>query len=251
MIASIRGHNLYYEIGGPEKGTAVVLLHHGLGSTRAWRLQVPVLAAAGYRVLAYDRWGYGASDARSSLSMPYFEEDLEDFSALVAQLGLERFSLVGHSDGGTIALYIASRWPQRVRSLVTVAAHVYIEPKMVPALPALRDQFERSEVLRMGLGRVHGEKYNALFYSWIDGWTQERYRDWDMRPLLSGITCPALVVQGELDEHATPQHARDLAAALPGAELWLVPGAHHMLPQDNADIFNPRLVNFLDEDKKS
>ena len=57
---------------------------------------------------------------------------------------------------------------------------------------------------------------------------------WDMRPILRQIGCPTLVVQGEADEHATPQHARDIADGIPGAELWLVPGAGHMLPQENA-----------------
>ena len=66
-----------------------------------------------------------------------------------------------------------------------------------------------------------------------------------MRPLLAGISCPALVIQGEQDEHATPQHARDIAAAIPGAELWLLPGAGHMLPQEAAERFNPRLIEFL------
>ena len=245
MLVSIRGHSLYYEISGPGDGPAVVLLHHGLGSVRAWRSQVPALTAAGFQVLAYDRWGYGASDARPSLSMPYFEDDQEDFCALIDQLGLKQFSLVGHSDGGTIALYLAARLPQQVRRLVTIAAHIYIEPKMILTFPAFREQFEHDEAFRIGLGRVHGEKYESLFNSWLNGWTQESYFRWDMRSLLGAITCPALVVQGKQDEYATAQHAYDLADGLPGSDLWLVPGARHMLPQENADILNPKLVEFL------
>jgi pimeloyl-ACP methyl ester carboxylesterase len=63
--------------------------------------------------------------------------------------------------------------------------------------------------------------------------------------LLSKIICPTLVVQGEADEHATPQHARDIADSIPGADLWLLPKAAHMLPQDNPDIFNKKLLAFL------
>ena len=69
---------------------------------------------------------------------------------------------------------------------------------------------------------------------------------WDMRPILSHIHCPVLVVQGEQDEHATPQHAKDIAEAIPGAELWLLPGAGHMFPQENAALINPRLLQFLE-----
>ncbi len=226
---------------------SLVLLHDGLGSVRAWRAQIPVLTAAGFRVLAYDRFGYGRSDDRPSLHPPYFEDDQSDFLALADLLGLERFYLVGHSDGGTLALYLAARYPERVLGLVVVAAHIYIEPSMPPALAALRDRFEADEGFRLSLRRQHGEKYRSLFYHWIDSWSQPQNLAWDMRPQLARVKCPVLVVQGELDEHATPQHARDLSAALPSAELWLVPGAAHMLPQETPQFFNPRLVEFIEQ----
>jgi pimeloyl-ACP methyl ester carboxylesterase len=66
-----------------------------------------------------------------------------------------------------------------------------------------------------------------------------------MRPVLEKIACPTLVVQGMEDEHATPQHARDIAAGIPGAELWLDPGTAHMLPQERAEVFNRKVVEFL------
>ena len=68
---------------------------------------------------------------------------------------------------------------------------------------------------------------------------------WDIRPIIKQIRCPALIVQGEADEHATLQHAEDIAAEIPGAELWLIPGAGHMVPQENAELFNSRLLQFL------
>jgi pimeloyl-ACP methyl ester carboxylesterase len=67
-----------------------------------------------------------------------------------------------------------------------------------------------------------------------------------MRPLLPKITSPTLVVQGEMDEHATPQHALDIANAIPNAELWVVPGEKHMFPQEEAETFNKRLIRFLE-----
>ena len=70
-------------------------------------------------------------------------------------------------------------------------------------------------------------------------------RGWDIRETLRRIQCSTLVVQGMEDEHATPQHAIDLAQAIPGAELWLVPGAAHMLPQEEPHAFNERLLEFV------
>ncbi len=224
---------------------SVVLLHDGLGSSYSWRAQVPALTAAGWQVLVYDRQGYGRSEDRPGFLPPYFEDDQADFWALVDQLGLLRFFLVGHSDGGTLALYLAGRQPERVLGLVVVAAHIYIEASMPPALRALRDTFEASEGFRQALRRQHGEKYRSLFYHWIDSWSQPQNLAWDLRPQLGRVKCPVLVVQGERDEHATPQHARDLAAALPRAELWLAAGAAHMFPQEEPQQFNERLLRFL------
>jgi len=241
----INGHNLNVGQYGPENGPVVVLLHHGLGSVKAWREQIPVLADAGYQVVAYDRWGYGRSEARPRLDLPAFTSDLNDLRSLLEQLGINRAALVGHSDGGTIALYFSARYPTQVSCLVTVAAHIYVEAGMEPAILVIKRDFESDERFRMGMQATHGEKYEAVFHNWFDGWHSSESRSLDMRLVLGKIRCPSLIVQGEEDEHATSQHARDIAEAIPGSELWLVPGAGHMLPRDNASIFNPRLLHFL------
>jgi pimeloyl-ACP methyl ester carboxylesterase len=241
----INGHGIHVETLGPTDGPGVILLHHGLGSTRAWKEQLPALAEAGFHVLAYDRWGYGQSEERQGLGIPAFTQDIADLKALMDQANMAQAALVGHSDGGTIALYFAAQYPECVTRLVTIAAHIYIEPKMEPGIMNVQYAFEQDARFRAGLRRVHGEKFEEVFHNWFDGWHQPDCLSWDMRPILHKITCPTLVVQGSQDEHATPQHARDIADAIPEARLWLVPGAGHMLPQENAAQFNPRLLEFL------
>jgi len=110
----VNGHTLDYEVVGPENGPVVVLLHTGLGSMRAWRGQVPALVEAGYKVMAYDRWGYGDSDTRPRLDLPSFSTDLNELNCLMEQLGIQRAALIGHSDGGTIALYFAAQQAMKV-----------------------------------------------------------------------------------------------------------------------------------------
>lgn len=239
------GRQLYFEEHGSRDGHPVVLLHHGLGSTRAWRAQIPALVEAGFRVIAYDRWGYGGSDPRPGLDIPLFQADRQDLLALLDGLGVERAALVGHSDGGTLALYFAADQPRRVTSLVVVAAHIYIEPKMQTGINAVRRAFEADERFHEGLQRVHGENTLAVFDGWFYGWLRPENLSWDLRPVLSRVTCPVLVVQGMEDEHAVPQHAQDLAAALPRSSLWLEPGVNHMLPQEKPAAFNRRVVEFL------
>jgi pimeloyl-ACP methyl ester carboxylesterase len=153
--------------------------------------------------------------------------------------------LIGHSDGGTIALYYAMQYPEKVAALVTVAAHIYLEPKMEPGIQGIRQTFEGDPRFRDGLHRLHGDKFESVFFNWFDGWHTPKALAWDLRPHLPEIACPTLVIQGEDDEHATPQHAHDVAEGIPDAELWLVPGAKHMLPQDSPEVFNLKLLEFL------
>lgn len=239
-------HALYWETAGEASDPAVVFLHHGLGSTRAWKAQLPVFAAHGWQAAAYDRWGYGRSSPRPGLDLPGFGTDVADLAGLLDHLGLQRVMLVGHSDGGTVALYFAARFPERLAALVTVAAHIYLEAAMLPGMLGLRQAYEHDDRFRQGLRRAHGDLVESVFRNWYEGWVRAEHLAWDMRPMLAGVRCPTLVIQGEEDEHATSQHARDLAGAVADGHLWLIPGVGHMPPQSVPEEFNRRLLEFLE-----
>jgi len=241
----LNGRQIYREIHGRVDRPVVVLLHHGLGSTVSWEKQVPVLVQADLRVIVYDRWGYGRSDPRPGLDAPEFGEDRRDLVALLEAEGINRTMLVGHSDGGTIALYFAADHPEWTLKLVTVAAHVYVEAKMKTGMDNLKQVWETSDRFRTGLQRLHGRQTPAVFENWYRDWRRPYSLVWDLRPDLAAIRCPTLVIQGTEDEYALPQHARDLAAAIPGARLCLFPGANHQLPQEAPESFHQQLLPFL------
>ncbi len=242
---TINGHRIYLETYGRRNAPPVIFLHHGLGAVRSWKEQTKMFASEGFYTVAYDRWGHGKSDARQIWGMPYFTDDVADLHSLLNLLEIERVALIGHSDGGKIAMYYAAAHPERIACLVLIAAHIYIESKMHPGILAVKSDFESNATFREKMRRVHGDKAEALFWGWFDGWTNPQIMEWDMRPLISGLSCPTLVIQGTEDEHATPQHARDIARTIPGAELWLVPEAGHMLPQDHPEEFNRYVISFL------
>ena len=222
----------------------MLLLHHGLGSLRSWRKQIPALAAAGWRTLAYDRWGYGRSDARPAFAPQFLRTDADEAIRLLDHLGLERVAVVGHSDGGSLGLLLAAEYSQRVERLVLVAAHIDRESATLEGLHTLAHDIRRQPLLGR-LRREHGPKADALAQSWVDHWLDPEVADQTLEPLLDHVRCPTLVVQGELDEHATPDHARRIARGIPGSELWLIPGAGHMPLQEVPEEFNGRLLAFL------
>jgi len=241
----INGHEIYIETHGSHGGPPIIFLHHGLGSTRAWGGQLSAFVESGFQVVIYDRWGYGKSNRRNHLNVPCFKEDLSDLEEVISTLKIKPVSLIGHSDGGTIALYYAIQNPGDVSTLVTIAAHIYIESKMLPGIHGLKEAFEVDPRFRNGLEKAHGAKFDSTFNNWFNGWLQSDTKEWDMRPMLSSVQCPALVIQGICDEHATPQHARDIFENIPNSDLWLAPEGKHMLPQENPEEFNLRVTAFL------
>ncbi len=245
MWVNVNAHRLYYERHGPESAPPVVLLHHGLGSTAAWKHQVPVLTEAGFQVIVYDRWGYGASDPRPHLDVPHFAQDVADLKALLEALNIPQAVLVGHSDGGNVALTFAAEHPQQVLGVVAVAAHIYLEDTMPQGIAQVAQTYRTEAAFRAALDRVHHGRGEAVFRLWHEAWTQPSLAQWDARPRFRAVKCPVLVVQGDADEHATPQHACDLAKALPHAHLAILPKGRHMLPQEQPKAFNALLLDFL------
>jgi pimeloyl-ACP methyl ester carboxylesterase len=127
-----------------------------------------------------------------------------------------------------------------------VAAHIYLERStMEPSAQAILQAFRKDDGFRKGMHIAHGDNADAVIQCWFDSWHTAAALDWDMRPILNQITCPTLVIQGEKDEYTAPQHAIDIADNIPDADLCLVEGATHMLPQDQPELFNQRLLRFL------
>lgn len=244
-IVRVGDHEIFWQRHGPPGRPTVLLLHSGLGSVEDWRGQVGPLVEAGFDVVAFDRWGYGRSSARPGFRPPDFADDIADTWALADALDVGRAILVGHSDGGTIALGAALHAPGRVAGLVVVAAHAYVELMMQPGIAAIVRRHAEDPAFREALERRHGAKADALVRDWSRGWFRREAWAWDMREEIAEITCPTLVVQGTRDEHASRLHAEDIAGAMPDAELWLVSGVGHMVPQTAPEAFNARLLEFL------
>lgn len=191
---------------GPHRAP-IVLLHEGLGSVAMWRdWPAQVCAAAGRPGIVYSRRGYGESDpvpdVRGSgrLGPDYMHrEAFEVLPALLAALRIEAPVLLGHSDGGTIALLYASRFP--VAACVVMAPHVIVEDCSVSSIEAARVAYEANG-LRERLQRYHAD-VDGAFWQWNDIWLSPSFRGFDIRPDCRSIETPLLALQGEDDPYGT------------------------------------------------
>jgi pimeloyl-ACP methyl ester carboxylesterase len=199
-FVTLNGLQTYYEVHG--EGETVVLLHHGFGCTQMWKEIYPALVGRGFRVVMYDRRGYGRS-ARGEgffkfyVSDTFRPEGVRELERLREALDLDAFNLVGQCEGGVVAVDYAVEFPERVKSLVTSSTQCF-SPKPLRAFN--REKFPKSfqeldAALRMKLLEWHGQDHAEPFY--------EQFRreggsygtgTFDLRPVLPGVQCPALVL---------------------------------------------------------
>ncbi len=243
----VNGHSLHYEFCGDGDAPPLVFLHQGLGASAEWQAQVDHFASR-YRVITFDRWGYGRSDVRPRFEHAYLWEDAQEAIALLDHLWVQDACLWGHSDGGTIALIVAGLRPDLVRAMVIEAAHIYYEPKIGEGIGAMLAKVHSRASVQAYLAALHGNRWQALAETWLNHWADARNIPAELvaPDLLRRIACPVLVVQGAEDEYATDQHALDIASALPNSELWLIPGAGHTPHAALGDAFTQRVAEFFD-----
>lgn len=216
---------------GPLGGITLVLLHEALGTISLWRDFPERLAAAtGADVLLYERRGYGGSTAEP---LPRPDDYLEQEGAiwlprLLAALQLERVVLLGHSDGGSIALIGAATVPARVRGLITIAAHTFADHLTLQGIREAAQRY-RSTDLPQRLARHHGERTDALFGAWQQTWLRESFQQsLDFRRWLAAIACPALIIQGEQDEYGVPEQVSAIVEGIGHQAIpVLIPDSGH------------------------
>lgn len=201
----VQTRRLNHEDGG---GPVLVFLHESLGNIALWK-QFPhrLAEATGLDALVYERQGYGAS---SDEPLPRPHDYLEREGAvclprLLDALEIEEVVLVGHSDGGSIALIAAAALGKRVKGLVTMAAHTWADHLTLAGIREMRRRY-LEEGIREKLLRHHGERTDSLFHAWQDTWLDEGFQQsLDFTPWLGDIRCPAMIIQGDDDEYGVPE----------------------------------------------
>ena len=230
-------------------GTVLVFLHEGLGSITQWRHFPSALAqATGLPALVYDRCGYGKSEAWARPPDPAFleTEACQRLPEVIAACGIEAPILVGHSDGATIALLCAARFPGLPLGVLAEAAHPFVEDQTIRGIWRTLRSFETTP-LRDRLQRHHGAKVDTLFRGWTGVWLSPAFRDWSMVHLLPAITCPVLAIQGEDDEYGTPDQVRAILQGVSGpVEGLLLPGCAHAPHHQARDQVMARMEAFIE-----
>lgn len=217
----------------------IVFLHDSLGCTELWRDFPPKLAeAVNCNVLLYDRIGYGRSAAMPAHTRPvnYLEIEADILNDLLTELRINDAILFGHSDGGSIALIAASKYPDRIRAIICEAAHIFVEAITLKGIYNALEAYNTTD-LAQRLQKYHGDKVDALFKAWAETWTTSEYRNWNIEHFLPGISCPLLFIQGEEDEYGTSRQVDETISQVNGqADKCIIPGVGHTPHKEAAEL---------------
>ncbi|XOV67738.1 MAG: alpha/beta fold hydrolase [Fluviicola sp.] len=188
-----------------QNGPILLFLHEALGSIKQWKdFPSRLCTELNLSGIIYERQGHGASSPLSSERTAQYlhQYALEELPAFLNAIQETRpLILIGHSDGGTIALLFASAFPDRVAGIVTMAAHVINEPETVAGIAPAISAYEAGKL--SGLEKYHGGKTPNLFYAWADIWRSDVFRNWNITKEISNSNAKGLFIQGTEDQYGT------------------------------------------------
>ena len=247
----INGANIYYQAYGEDdpQRTPIVLVHGStVDSHTDWDSIAPELAKH-YRVFAPDCRGHGRSNnPRMSYS---FMELAKDVAAFVRAMGYEKAHIIGHSNGGNVALVTLMEYPEVVQTCIPQAANAYVTRFLVEREPQVFDPDRvarevpewRDEMIALH-SEVNGEEYwrDLLWLTMKEIISEPNYAPFE----LARVDRPTLVIMGAEDTvNAPDEHAQYIANHIPGAELWIPDRTGHNVHQEKRQEWIEKVFDFL------
>lgn len=253
---ALPGVQLWYTDSGGA-GVPIVLMHANTGNSDSWEQSAPAFAAAGYRVIAFDRRGWGRSNPDPATgSQP--GTVAEDLHGLVEHLRLDRFHLVGTAGGGYVAYDYVLWHPERLRSLVVsssgggLAEDAYAsEAAPRVRLPGFADFPAHLREVSLGYIATNPrglERWLEIHHhSRQDGAPAQPLRGEITFAKLETIQVPTLLLPGDNDLTTPPYLMRQQSVHIPGCQFHLIPEAGHSAAWEQPDVFNRLVLEFISQ----
>ena len=241
------GEIFFKKIPGNEEKPVLVFLHEGLGCIEMWKgFPDLVCDQMGFPGLVFDREGYGRSSPLKKNRTKNYMHDyaLNELPEVISGLiPGKRFFLIGHSDGGSIALIYSSVYKENLLGIIVEAPHISVEEK---ALTGIRKAVEAFKAGRLdSLKKYHSEKTEAVFFAWANTWLSESFRDWNIRDCLKSISCPVLVIQGKKDQYATDDQVNGISEIVQSAQSILIDDSGHSPHLEKDDLVLSCIARFI------
>jgi pimeloyl-ACP methyl ester carboxylesterase len=247
VVAGKRLETMWIE---PTRGgrPTIVMLHEGLGSIALWKdFPAKLAERTGCGVLAYSRYGHGNSDKlarKRPVRFMHYEGEIV-VQELLDKLGIQKPILVGHSDGGSISLIFAGKYPDAVSGLILEAPHLFVEDLSIDSIAQAKTTYETTDFAQR-LGRYHAH-VDATFWGWNDIWLDPAFRSWNIEEYVPRITCPVLCIQGEQDEYGTMAQVEAIKAGAPQTRIEMLATCKHSPHRDREEKALELMAEFVED----
>ncbi|TSK07018.1 MAG: alpha/beta fold hydrolase [Geobacter sp.] len=260
MHCTVNDINIAYDEAG--QGPAVLLIHGFPLNRQMWQPQLKPIADAGYRVIAPDLRGFGASDAPAG---PYSMELLaDDMIALMDALKIDKAVIGGMSMGGYVLMNLLERYPERVRAACFIATRSNADDEAGrerrKAMAAEAERLGANPIIKIFaelLFAAETSQESPALIARVTAWMRETrpqglaggllgMRDRkDYTALLPTFKHPSLVIAGAEDRAAPAETAETLIHGLAGCRSKVIEKAGHMVNMEQPEIFNETMISFL------
>ena len=228
----------------------MIFLHEGLGSLAMWKdFPQRLCDRLGCRGLVYSRPGYGRSTPRGAdetWGLDFLHRQAHEvlpalLRALEIDTARDKPWLLGHSDGASIALLYAARYPLGTTGAVLLAPHIMVEDLSVSSIELARRAYLDTD-LRQRLAPYHDDPDSA-FWGWNRIWLHPPFKKWSIEQEIGAITCPLLAVQGLDDEYGTLEQIRGIVRLVPHTQVLELAACGHAPHRDQSEV----LIKAVDE----
>jgi len=250
---NVNGVSIYYEVHG--QGQPLVLIHHGIGSTRMWEEFLPTAVANNYQVILYDRRGFGRSDPGENfqdyyLSERYNESSLRELSFLLEHLHIKNnIHFIGQCEGGVVAFNYAIQNPNTITAIVAsttlcysqVKVSQYLAGKMFSSFAQADSEFK--DKLIHWHGKAHAQELFALFVKFGGAYGSGVF---DLRDTLEKVQCPSLVLYPDRSRLFEVEQGVLMYRSLHKGELAVLPHCGHNTYVENPEEYQRIILSFFE-----
>jgi len=243
---------VFYETHGTVEET-IVLIHHGFGSVRIWKDIWPRLTAGGFRVVTFDRRGFGRSEPGEDFQAFYESEDryrsesVAELRELRSALGVGNLHLVGQCEGGVIGVDYAVRYPEDVKTLTVASTQCYSEVPMVElnAQKLVRKFSLLEPKLQLKMTEWHGKNAQIRYDQFAKYGGAYGADYFDLRPILPRVACPTLVLYPDRSAIFDVEQAIAFYRYLSKGEVAVFPRCGHNTYEQRPDEYARTVLGFI------
>lgn len=237
-------------IGNITDRPTIIFLHDSLGCIQLWRDFPQQLGElTNCNVLIYDRLGYGNSGALpySKRGLDYMELEADILNELLHHWKIDQAILFGHSDGGSIAIITAGKYPEKISGIITEGAHIFVEDITIDGINEAIKLYQSTN-LKTKLEKYHGDKTVEMFWAWANTWTTNEFKHWNIESFLPQVVCPSLIIQGTEDEYGTVKQVERITTQTNGLSVPLIiPEVKHTPHKEVPELILAQVSKFINQ----